>query len=331
MKFRARHYLARTRSHASQIVRARANRAAVRDGNYRNVLWIIGDGRSGTTWLQEMIAARYRFRMMYEPFHPDSGRPFRHFVPNTYIRPDNHPHPMHGAADQVFRGRYCTEFTDRENDAGVYDGLVIKDVFANLLAGWASARFPHMKMVLLIRNPFSVAISKSKTKHWDWPDDPATFLDQAQLVDDYPGYFRDLQHIADADFIGRQVFFWSLQNAVPISQAGSGSLYVLFYEDLLARPNAEVAKMMSQLFGNEVDERPALDESLLARPSRGSDSGLKGANEEALVRWIKSNPSSYGHGRQVIEQFGLEFLYGDSVQPLRRSGPLPWREATDGP
>jgi hypothetical protein len=239
---------------------------------------------------------------------------------------------MHSAAEQVFSARYCTEFTDRGNDPGVYEGLVIKDIFANLLASWARNKFAHVKLVLLIRNPFSVAISKAKTNHWDWPDDPATFLDQAQLVEDYAGYFRDLQRAADADFIGRQVLIWSLLNAVPVSQAGSGSLYVLFYEDVLASPNTEVAKMMSHLFGKEIEERPALDESVLSRPSRGSGaSGSAASHEEALARWIKSNPSSYEHGLKVIEKFGLDFLYGDSLKPLVGSGRLRCREAAGGP
>jgi hypothetical protein len=34
------------------------------------IVWVIGDGRSGTTWLMELINWRKTYREMFEPFHP---------------------------------------------------------------------------------------------------------------------------------------------------------------------------------------------------------------------------------------------------------------------
>src|SRR5688572_637852 len=44
--------------------------ANYRLGNYRERLWLIGDGRSGTTWAANLLNHRGRYRQLFEPFHP---------------------------------------------------------------------------------------------------------------------------------------------------------------------------------------------------------------------------------------------------------------------
>ncbi len=40
---------------------------------------------------------------------------------------------------------------------------------------------PKIKPILLIRNPYAVALSKTERKHWGWMNDPKEFLLQKSL------------------------------------------------------------------------------------------------------------------------------------------------------
>ena len=39
--------------------------------NYKEVIWLIGDVRSGTTWVSNLINHENKYRTMFEPFHPN--------------------------------------------------------------------------------------------------------------------------------------------------------------------------------------------------------------------------------------------------------------------
>ena len=154
-----------------------------RRGNFRDAIWLFGDGRSGTTWVSELINWDRSYREMFEPFHPKKIRRMRGMRLHQYIRPGDSDHPFLRRASDVFSGRFSSPRVDHANWSLSYRGLLIKDIFANLLAGWAAQQFPAVKMVLLIRNPFAVALSKSKRRRWSWLTDPSELLAQPELVD----------------------------------------------------------------------------------------------------------------------------------------------------
>jgi hypothetical protein len=259
---------------------------------------------------------------MYEPFHPHSGKPFEGFPPYLYIRTSDPPNSMIGAARDVFSGRYCTDFTDRDNKSLRYDGLVIKDIYANLLAGWAANQFQHVKIVLLLRNPFSVALSKSQTKYWNWPSDPTVFTTQDKLMGDYAGKFGDLGRYTNADFVARQILVWSVLNCVSIDQLAGSSVYLLFYEDVLENPNVEIDRLMQYSFGNKFAKYPPLGEATVKLDSRGS-SGSRTAAADCQTDWqSRVDRHTLRQGMMTLRDFNVDFLYGDTVSPLFRSGPL---------
>ena len=44
-------------------------------GNYHEKIFILGDGRSGTNWLVNLVNFDRRYRLVYEPFHGAEFRP----------------------------------------------------------------------------------------------------------------------------------------------------------------------------------------------------------------------------------------------------------------
>ncbi len=58
-------------------------------GNYSNTVWIIGDGRSGTTWLGDIINWKKNYREMFEPFHPNKVKSAKPYTLHQYMRVDD--------------------------------------------------------------------------------------------------------------------------------------------------------------------------------------------------------------------------------------------------
>ena len=46
-------------------------------GSYQDAIWLVGEARSGTTWVSDLINWDKRYREMFEPFHPTFSEKFR--------------------------------------------------------------------------------------------------------------------------------------------------------------------------------------------------------------------------------------------------------------
>lgn len=290
-------------------------------GRYHPVVWLIGDGRSGTTWIASLINHQGQFREMFEPFHPRFVPAMRGLRPNHYLRPDATAEDFQETARSVFSGRLRHPRVDQDNTQLLYRGLLVKDVFANLLARWASLQFPEIRAFLLVRNPFAVASSKLEKREWFWQTDPRDFLQQPALMDDHLRPHRELiERVGhEGDFIERQVLIWAILNYVPLRQFPSDALPVIFYEDALLQPEREVQNVLAGLDRSGTIPAVTLPEELVRQPSRVSRGGTPPASAEArLEAWRTTvTPSQIRRGLDVLACFGLDRLYGDGVQPAR--------------
>jgi len=284
--------------------------------NYKDVLWLIGDGRSGTTWVSALINHARRYREMFEPFHPKFIPQMKFLQPLQYIRTEN-PHPeLHKAADDVFSGKLTHQRVDERTRLQFYRGLLIKDVFANLFAHWASVNFPEIKILLLIRNPFAVALSKQKMEKGFWVSDPLLLLNQASLYRDFLYPFEDLiRNVSQKkDHVLNQVLIWSIINYVPLCQFDPGQLYLLFYEDVYADPEGEMKALYTSFFDKKM---VGLDPKTIKRPSAyaGKHSTLR-KGKSPLTAWQKElTLHQIDQGLEIINAFGFGGLYENPARP----------------
>jgi hypothetical protein len=295
-------------------------------GRYQEAVWLIGDGRSGTTWVSSLINHRRHYREMFEPFHPrvlGGG-----LVLNRYLRPDEEDEAFREVAARVFSGRLTHPRVDADAPVALYRGLLIKDIFANLFACWAGRRFPQLRIVLLLRHPFAVAASKLHKRKWLWTVDPMDLLNQRDLYEDYlrphEALIRDVS--AGGDYIAKQVLIWAILNYVPLLQFRAAQsrdqLRVVFYEDLCARPDEEVSRVLRHIRRRGGDDSVAIDARIVARPSRvtHSASALK-TGASPVDSWSRElTPAQIDQGLATLAAFGLDALY--SADPMPRHGGL---------
>jgi len=283
---------------------------------YNEVVWLIGDGRSGTTWLSTLLKYNNRYREMFEPFHPIPGNGVR-VKAHQYIRPGDRLNPLYPMASNVFDGKYSHHRVDFGNLRIRYDGLLIKDIFANLFARWAKEHFPSVRIVLLIRNPFSVALSKQKKPTWYWATDPKIFLDQDELVSDYLQPYYDLIAGCGDDYIERQLLIWSIIHHIPLQQFERGQICPVFYEDLYCSPSTEMARVTGYIRNTDTAVRLQLPDKLIRRPSRvsGKESTLR-SGRSPIDSWKQElTARQIDRGYEIMDRFNLADLYGEDGMP----------------
>ncbi|MCF8069452.1 MAG: sulfotransferase domain-containing protein [Desulfobacterales bacterium] len=243
--------------------------------NYKKVIWMIGAGRSGTTWVSNLINYKKNYREIFEPFHPHRVREMSFLLPHQYIRPGNKNSQFENMASDEFRGTFLNYKANKCNKHLFYDGLLIKDIFANLFASWVSNQFPNVKIILLIRNPFAVALSKFKKRKRYWMKNPLEFLDQSELCEDYLYPFEDLiRKIGrNNDYIQNQLLIWCIINYIQLLQFQQNQIHVVFYEDIYTNPNYELTRIFDYINPGNKECTVDIPEVVRNWPSRVSGKG----------------------------------------------------------
>ncbi len=302
-------------------VRETVLRANYRCGNYEDVIWLIGAARSGTTWVSSLIGHEKRLREVFEPFNSRFDEQMSFLQPHQYMRPGESNELLEKIATDVFSGKFMHPRVDRWSRSLVYKGLLVKDVFANLLACWATQRFPRVKTVFLIRNPFPAVLSLTKKQRWYWIKDPADFLIQPTLVEDHLAPFEELIRDVSArkDTIESQILIWSILNYVPLRQFAPGQCHICFYEDVFRDPDGEILKIF-KFTGQKTDaETLRLNRKLVSRasPTSGPESTLV-SGTSPLTSWKNElSTRQIDSGLKILEQFGLAELYDENAMPNR--------------
>jgi hypothetical protein len=315
--------LRKTFGFASDAVRAAVLRANYYAGNYERAVWLIGAGRSGTTFLSRLLNWGDQYRVMFEPFHPVHVEQMAGMALHQYIRPTDANHPFASVASDVFTGKLTAPFVDSSNNRLTYKGLVIKDIFANLLAAWAYQQFRelNLRIVLLLRNPFAVALSTYKKRHWKWLTDPREFLTQPELMKDHLKPFTSLIENVGTDYIERQVLIWAILNHVPLKQFAADQLHVVFYEDILMRPQHELRRLFS--FVDPSSTELAVNSCLHKSGGIAHPGGEVKRPHDRLASWqAEISPLQLELGTDILHGVGLDRLYDENGLPRSPRDPF---------
>jgi hypothetical protein len=274
-------------------------------GDHRDAVFLAGSGRSGTTWLSEVINYKGGYRYVFEPFNPARVSAFGHFRSKQYLRPDDAREAFLEPARLALSGALRAPWTDRFNAKVVARRRLIKDIRANLLLGWMRANFPGMPIVLLLRHPCAVVNSRLAL---GWKDNLGETMAQEDLVEDHLLPMEAEIRAARDDF-ERHLFLWCIDNYVPLRQFARGEIHLAFYEDLLESPEAGLRSLFGYL-GEDVDDR------VYARLGRPSPLSRKGAPAPSVDGWrVHVGARQLERALEILELFGLDRVYGEGPMP----------------
>jgi hypothetical protein len=309
----------------------------VNNRDYRNTIFLAGSGRSGTTWVSDVINYRDEYRYVFEPFHPGKVKTCKGFRRKQYLRPEDRREEFLRPARMILSGalknHYWADLLDsryipvwrvrkdlRKNKTRDWamhlDGRfatgrrLIKDIRVNLMLGWLRANFPGMPIVFLLRHPCAVVYSKMKLGWRPLLDD---FLSQRELVEDFLEPFENEIRSVRTDF-ERHVFSWCVENYVPLKQLRRGEVYLAFYENLCEDPEGEVRRLFG--FLNKYFNKDLIFEKI-QKPSRLSREWSAIESGEKLVGGWRRHMTGAQLSRavEILSLFGMDGVYSEEVMP----------------
>lgn len=286
------------------------NRACFDLGDYRQSIFLAGTGRSGTTWLEEILNYDNSFRIMFEPFHSKKVSILKEWNYRQYLRPDNREKKYLRPASLILNGRIRNKWIDHLNTKHLTSQRIIKDIRANLILNWIKKNFPEIPIIFIIRHPCAVANSKIKL---GWDIDLGKYLQQNKLMKDFLNPFKgQLENIIDT--FEKHIFMWCIENYIPLKQFHEGEMLVVFYESLCKNPKKEAERVFSFL-GKNV---PANILQIVSKPSKLSrkDSAVV-SGENPLNLWRKYiTKKQIKRAIEILGIFGLSAVYGYDTLPF---------------
>jgi hypothetical protein len=278
----------------------------------RRSILVAGAGRSGTTWLADIIASQIPCRIMFEPFHPRQVEAFQQFHYFHYMRPTEENSELWAYGRRVFTGDIRHGWIDRQVDHIFPSYRLIKEIRANLLLGWIRAKFPEVPLLFIVRHPCAVALSRMQLDWWT-DKDIEPFLSQPEVVQDFLAdkmeVIRRAQSVEE-----KHAVIWCVSNLVPLQQLQANNLTVIFYENLCTQPEAEIPKIF-QAISHEY--RDSIFASINQPSTTTRDTSAVVTGEDKVMRWKRRlSPQQADNILTVVREFGLDYIYGESATPL---------------
>jgi hypothetical protein len=287
--------------------------------DHRSTVFVVGSGRSGTTWIAETLNFDNAYRFIAEPFERGLVPIASAFSPLQYLRPDDGRSEFLIPARTIFEGRVRNAWTDNMNRRIVARSRIVKDVRTTLAAAWIARHFAGMPIVFVLRHPCAVAYSRM-THGWRFrPRD--VYFKQPQLMADHLEPFRLLIATPKSEF-EEHIVDWCVENVVPMRQLRPDDALVVFYERARREPETvfrAIFRRVGRTFDGQamrVAGRPSVSTYLDAdrrthRPSIAVDN------------WrAEFPPVEIDRALAIVRSFGLDSLYGGDEMPVAAALPL---------
>ena len=277
--------------------------------NEHTKLLLLGDGRSGTTWIADVLNYDGRYLDFFESYHGQQ----------VLSLPESRIYPTDGdfASIPIHFKKYVLSskiFAAQQKPRGfTVSGCFVKDITAHMIFSLIFQEFDYR--IYIIRNPLAVALSKEKYGRWHSIDDLQKLIN----------FSPKLRAMSDCCFsrslvnsrFHEYVLVWCLLNKIAFPQVISNA-FVVFYEDLLLNPEqsfhdlfayieqeSRFKKYRSRIFGS-VNKR-----------SRTSIDSYPIKDVATHLRAWEQNKSKVeiSLAYQIIEIFELDYLYQGNAVP----------------
>jgi hypothetical protein len=307
--------------------------------DWRDTLFVSTGGRTGGTWVSQLINFDLSYRLMFEPASreylmvPPELLPMLRDNRLQYIRPDSMDPELISRAENVITGRYRQGLTDQYNYTPriVFKKRLIKETKSNLYSKWLYRRFPGMPIIVLLRHPISAIMSR-QPEYFDLPpaerdatDDVAKrtrdyrdlTLGQPELMHDFLEPFRPVIEAATTVFEQRMVV-WCIQTYVPLHQFVPGEIHLAFYEDFCIDPVKQMRRLREFLGTGLRDDEVERIRTRSRKPSstlhRTAIHGFREPSEiegyEQIAKWTKRvQPDEQRAAADILRAFGLDGVY----------------------
>ncbi|MBD0823878.1 sulfotransferase family protein [Aestuariibaculum marinum] len=206
---------------------------------YNKHLVILGSARSGTSWLTELIARQYRYRLLFEPeheFNTEEGK----LICDRFVTEANQQPEIKRYLTRVFRNRIDNDWMAQHSNRNwkrhlwpfIPKKFIIKFVRCNLLADYFNTTV-SIPTIFIIRNPYDVLASQMRVK-FPWLYDLSYFKSQDTLCDLILNEFGlDIRLLNGLTELETLCVRWCIENSIPFLGVKTAPLDIYKYEDIV--------------------------------------------------------------------------------------------------
>ncbi len=308
---------------------------------------IAGFGRSGTTWVLDVLAESNELRPIFEPLHPASIDGAERYAQRCFLKADRRT-DLYDLLDPYIRGNYRSLWVDyriyRKNLVPTLESVmswgafksyahfllnsksdyikyraqkshrrrIIKFVRANMMLGWLQENF-NARIAFLIRHPVAVVSSQMRAaKGWNISQRISVYRNDERLLSEINEATKTLL-FTSLDDVKSYTLSWCIENHVALRQCRENGIHVCHYEKLLSSPEEEWSYLLTAL---DLSIYPS--ENLISRPSQ--QAWGKKAKDENLVRqydsWLKAIEDEVKDKIQhVLDETGMDIYSVKSADP----------------
>ena len=308
----------------------------------RTTIIIAGTGRSGTTWVQDSIAAANDLQTIFEPLHPKGVRAAKRFAykyldghasnqdlsifleqvlsgnygslwMNYRIRPDRFNFFREGISNVIYNAQKFVHHYKKYRVKG-QQGIVIKFIRANLMLPWLVHNY-NIRVLYVTRHPCAVLASRLELGGEDWTgqlgldryraDPRVVQLVQAKFGVDIHESFSPIAALTAV---------WCIETLLPIKWSTEAGYMVTAYEKLLVERDGEWERVISGLGLKHVPQS-----SLLQLPSQQVSSEMRGKtfSKQHLGKWRQVLSAG-----QVKEISSVLDLFSCSIYSVKSDYPI---------
>jgi len=279
---------------------------------------VTGSGRSGTTWLAELLLANRPARYMFEPFHPFRSKESGILGGRRYIPPETRDAGLEAQLEKILRGGIHNPWVNRLNRRVLSRHRLIKCIRVNLMLRWIHRLHPDLKIIYIIRHPLAMANSYTELNMRPPMEE---YLRQPDLIRDYlAGMEKRFREPGSPLFA--HLLRWAVEQVVALDGlVPNEGLHILFYENLCIHPGIELRRL------GEFLRRPPGEAMFRAlnRPSSMSHAGSAiHTGKDRVLRWrdnISYEQETFAN--DLLSRLGLDKLYEKNGMPATQPGTSP--------
>jgi hypothetical protein len=276
----------------------------------RRTTVLYSSGRSGSTWLSELLHSIPGTRLVFEPFHPRHGLKELADFRYRYVPPGDSIPLLDDTYSAVLSGSRTTPWIEQLNKpwSFVYTSRIVKLVRVNLLVPWLVQRHPDHRYILLLRHPAAVVLSQLRK---GWQLSSARIKAQGALLEQPAISALEKFGWPTSGFLSNLVF-WAAENSLAIEHALASNSMIVFYEELCSSPDLVLDEI-----GDYLDTAlPANASSSINRVSWSSDAEVASMSVvEKISRWTEDlSEQQKIELSDVLHTSGLNRFY--SLDPM---------------
>lgn len=276
--------------------------------DYKNTILLLGSGRSGTTFLSEIINYKNDFRYIFEPFNNKKLKILKNFSYRPYFNENNIE--KHTIAKKIFSGDIQGLWVNKFNKKIFTKKRLIKDIRINFLVSYIQNNFPDIRLVCMIRHPFAVIDSKIRA-NFNYELD--SILEHKNLVSLYfQNIEKEILHIyKKGSTFEKHMLQWCIENYVMLKQIDFQKTYLVFFENILTNPAVELEKLFKYL-------KIPYTKEILSKIKKPSGTTKKKVIDPKNIMqgWSKNiSPQETKKGYEILKLFQLDKLYDKNAIP----------------